>query len=152
MAVDNFFPNPIFDESSVEIYSGPFVINPGEVAIIRAFDFADYADRVDTTTARVSQSACLEMLLFKENPLPLSPGCQGAFLNWNDFVGLPLAVEKVRVGGCAVSISKCHNLLLFNVPGTYRFTMNDDTAVGEARIYIQIISKTEYPWDSHLFI
>lgn len=152
MAVDSFFPIPIFDENSVEIQSGVFVINPGEVAILRAFGFADYADRVDTSTTRVSQSACLEMLLFKENPLPRSSGCQGDFIDWNDFIGLPLAAEKVRVGGCAISISKCHNLLLFNVPGTYRFTMNDDTAVGEARIYLQIISKTEYPWDSHLFV
>lgn len=152
MAVDNFFPRPIFDESSVEAQSGPFVVHPGEVAIIRAFDFADYADRVDTSTTRVSQSACLEMLLFKENELPESSGCRGDFLDWNAFAGLPLAAEKVRVGGCAVSISKCHNLLLLNVPGTYRFTMNDDTAVGNARIYVQIISKTEYPWDSDLFV
>lgn len=151
MALDSFFPIPIFDEQSVELQSGVFVIFPGEIAILRAFGFQDYADRVDTNTTRTEQSGCLEMLLFKETPLPKSRGCHDTF-NFIEFAGAPLAAEKVRVGGCAVSISKCNNLMLWNIPGTYRFSMNDSTALGDARIYLQIISKDEFPWDSDIFI
>lgn len=152
MTIDSFTPIPIFNENSVDTFGNLLVVEPGEIAIVRAFGFVDYAERNDNTTAKMPQSACLEMLLFKENALPKRQDCHMRVLNFNDYVGFLMAAEKVRVGGCAVSISKCHNLMLLNIPGVYRFIMNDITAVGNARIFYQIISDEEFPWDSDLFI
>lgn len=152
MALDNFTPIPLFDELSVEEQGGVFVVLPREIAILRAFGFQDFVDRVDSSTARTEQSACLEMLLFKETPLPRKESGCGGIIDFNKYRGKLMAAEQVRIDGCSVGISKCNNLILWNIPGSYRFIMNDKTAVGEARIYLQIISKDEFPWNSNVFV
>ena len=153
MAVNSLFPVPLFDETSLGVDGNIFVLAPSQVAIIRAFGFEYYADRVDNTEARKPQSACMEMILFKEgNKLPGTSECGGYIIDLKRYVGEVMAIEQVRINNCSIGINKCNNLLLWNVPGAYRFVMNDQTAIGEARIYVQFITKTEFPWDSDLFI
>ena len=63
-----------------------------------------------------------------------------------------LSKETMRMNGCTFEISKCNNTMLLNIPGSYRFVMNDATAIGNARIYLRVFTKEEFPWDSKFFI
>lgn len=146
------YPVPLYDEHSVAIESAFFYLNPGEVAIIQAFGFMDYKERPDTTTTLQAQQACLEMLLFKEGVLPPRQECGGAALDFNEYAGNLLAKEQVMSGGCAWTISKCDNIKLLDVPGSYRFIMNDSTAVGNARVFVRILSEVAFQRNSKLYM
>lgn len=145
MAIGNAIYVPLFTETSVDVNSPFFTVAPGEIALLQAFGFADYKDRVDNTEQQVPQEACLEMLLFKEGALPPQKGsCPVRDLD--KYRTLLLAQETMMRDGCYYALSKQNNIMLINIPGSYRLVLNDGTAVGTARVYLRMLSHEEFPW------
>lgn len=152
MAVDKSIPVPLFTEMSVEVGSPFFHIFPGEVALVQGFGFQQYKTRVDNTERQVPQVACLEMLIFKEGVHMSRPAGTCAIMDLEHYKTELLAMETMRLNGCTYSISKKNNVMLLNIPGSYRFVMNDDTALGNARIFLRVFTKIEFPWNSPFLI
>lgn len=139
---------PLFDERSTKLESRYFRVFPGEVAVIQAFGFAEYKTPVPGEF-KAHQAVCLEQVLFKVEPLPEKPcgTCGGGIIDITKHKGEVLAYETVRSNGCGVSMDLCNNILLWNIPGSYRFVLNDQSAIGQVRIYLRIITKDEFPWN-----
>ena len=152
MALDKVIYVPLFTETSVAIDSPFFHVFPGDIALIQAFGFMDYKERADKTELQVPQVACLEMLLFKEGVIPTRKTNTCPVMDLRQYQTHLLAKETMRMNGCTFEISKCNNTMLLNIPGSYRFVMNDATAIGNARIYLRVFTKEEFPWDSKFFI
>ena len=140
----------LLGEKSTTTESKYFRVFPGEIAYIQAFGFNDFKALESEDETRVIESACMEMVLFKEEPLPAPAnncGCASGVVDITTHKGEILAREQLRSGGCTVSLDLCNNILLWNVPGVYRLVLNDPTAPGRVRIYMQIFSKDEFPWN-----
>lgn len=153
MGIAQSFPVPLFDENSLSLQGDFFHVFPGEVAQIQAFGFADWKSREDSSTRQVPQVACLEMILFKEVVIPdNTDGDCTHIYSLDRFKSAVLAIETVRRNGCTFSVSKCDNMLLLNLPGSYRFVMNDLSALGTARIYFRVFNKDSFPWNSKFLI
>lgn len=152
MAVDRSSPVPLFTEMSVETGSPFFHVFPGEVALIQGFGFQPYKTRLDSSERQVSQTACLEMIIFKEGVHISRDATMCTVMDLEHYKTEILAIETMRMCGCTYSISRKNNIMLLNIPGSYRFVMNDDAALGNARIFLRIFTKEEFPWDSPFFI
>lgn len=152
MAVDKAIYVPLFSESSLAVESPFFTVFPGEVAHLQAYGFMDEKVRTDNTELRVSQKACLEMVLFKEEIVGKRDGSACPIMDLKRFKSKVLAIETMRLNNKTFSLSKCNNTMLINIPGAYRFVMNDASSLGNARIYLRIFSHEEFPWDSKFFI
>ena len=152
MTIDKSIYNVLYDEGYTALEGRVFTVFPGEIAVIQGFGFMDYKSRMDNSTLLVPQVACLEMILFKENKLPDYINCFTNPVDFSTIKGEVLAIENVRMNGCDVKLSRCDNVIMINVPGTYRFFMDDPTTMGNVRIYMRTMSKDEYIWNSKLFI
>lgn len=151
MAIDKSIYVPLFSELSATMDSAFFHIHPGDVAMLQGFGFQEFKHREDNTELRVEQAACLEMLVFaediieqEEHPCPI--------MDLRKYQASLIAREIMRVKGCPVSISRGNNIMFLDIPGSYCFTMNDGTALGNARIFMRMYSKSEIFWKSNLFV
>lgn len=152
MAIDKSIYVPIFTETSASVDSPFFTVFPGQVAMLQAFGFMDHKERVDQATRQVPQEACLEMLLFKETfkPTPQLGACP--VMDLRSYQSQLLAREVMRHNDCAFSLSKCNNIMLLNIPGSYCFVMNDASALGSVHIYLRMFTREEFPWNSKFLI
>lgn len=152
MSLDKAIYVPLFTETSVSVDSPFFTIIPGEIAMLQAFGFADYASREDSTTLQVPQEACLESLLFRESVLPSHKFGVCQIMDLEKYRTELLAKETVCCNGNCFTLTASNNIMLINIPGTYRLVMNDGTAVGQARVYMRVFTKDEFIWDSKFFL
>lgn len=146
---------PIFTEKSQSVQSPFFYVSPGTIVQAQAFGFVTFASRMDNTERRVPQVACLEQVLFKEGVRldGTTDDCHCTKIyDLSRFTTEVLECEEVMLNGCGVNLSACKNQILINLPGAYRFVLNDQTAIGNARIYLRTYSSAEFPWNSSLFI
>lgn len=152
MALSKAIYTPLFTETSIDVNSPFFHITPGEIALLQAFGFANKKDKVDANARTVPQEACLEMLLFKEGVLPAHAFGSCQILDMDKYRTELLAKETMYHNGCSYSLSACNNIMLLHIPGSYRLVMNDGSAVGNARVYLRVFTKDEFPWNSRFFI
>lgn len=145
----------LFNDKSTSVESPCFYVAPGFVVQAMSFGFMEKASRADATELQVPQVACLQQVLFAEDvklDVPeLESGC-GCAPKVYDRVTKILAVEDVSLNGCNIALSSCNNHMLINLPGSYRFVLNDQTALGIVRIYLRMYSADEFPWNSRFFI
>lgn len=156
MAIDKAIYVPLFTELSTGVESPFFYVAPGEVVQVMAFDFVQNKAR-ENNEREVPLVACLEQVLFKETvKIQSYDGKRGTTANrimsLKDYATDVLAIETVQHNGCGFTLSSCNNLMLINIPGNYRFVLNDMTALGTARIYLRVFTKDEFPWNSKFMI
>ena len=153
--IDKSIYIPLFTEKSKSVESPFFHIFPGSVVVARAFDF-------DCTRTPMSEDeftntpvkACLEQVMFRED-FDDDPSGQNRGITVYDmkfYVTKLLAISPVVKNGCQLSLSADDTVMLLNVPGSYRFVLNDQASVGNARIYLQSFSHEEFPWNSKFFM
>lgn len=150
--IDRAIHVPLFTETSVAKDSPFFTIVPGEIALLQAFGFAEHKYRESNAELQVPQVACLEMLLFEEGVLPKHQFGQCQLYSLHQYYAKLIAREIMYRDGCVYSLSSCNNIMLVNIPGSYCLTMNDETAVGQARVYLHVFTHEEFPWHSKFFI
>jgi len=158
-ASDDYSWKTLFDTNSKSVESPFFTVLPGHIIQVQAFGFQDYVERTDDSERKVKQVACLQQVLFTENvrdTLDAAIGkgnCDCVMHGTLDkYVTSVEAYEELLMDGCSPSIDSCNNQMLINLPGVYRFVLNDQNALGVVRIYIHEISATDFPWQSKLFI
>ena len=144
---------PLFTELSTCVDSPFFHVFPGQIAILQGFGFSDYAYRANKATMQQAQMAFVEMLLFKETFGPMVHcSADQPLMDLRQFQSELLARECMRMNGCAFALSKVNNIMFLHIPGSYCLVMNDPCAVGNARVYLRIMTKDEFPWGSQFFI
>ncbi len=156
MAIDKAIYVPLFTELSTSVESPFFYVAPGEVVQVMAFDFVQSKTR-DASEREVPLVACLEQVLFSEAVrIQTHDGKRGTtasrVMSLKDYATEVLAIETVQHNGCCYTLSSCNNMMLINIPGNYRFVLNDMTALGTARIYLRVFTKDEFPWNSKFMI
>lgn len=159
MAIGNEIYVPLFTEKSTDMASQFFHVSPGNIVQAQAFGFCKYKYRVDDTELQVPQVACLQQALFEEKVFLNAEQdrtdqkchCPQVY-SLKQLGSAVLALEQVYLNGCALAISACCNNILINIPGTYRFVMNDETALGNARVFLRTFTREEFPWPSKFFI
>lgn len=150
--IDKAIYVPLFTELSTAVESPFFTVIPGEIAMLQAFGFAEYRSRASSAELQVPQVACLEMLLFAEGVLPPREPGTCPLYSLKDYYTKVLARETMQRDKCSFSLSSCNNIMLINIPGSYCLTMEDETALGHARVYLRTFTHEEFPWDSKFFI
>lgn len=139
MALVRALPTPLYTEKSQSVESPVFFVTPGEIVLIQAFDFASAKVKVDEHDLGGAQLAKLQQILFKEE-------VDETVQDLRRFNAEVLAINDVLIDGCCITVCKENNVMLINVPGAYRFVLNDPTAVGTARLYFRTFTKDEFPW------
>lgn len=144
--------SPIFDEHSTSVSSKPIYIAQGDIGIFQAFGFADYREPATDDEAEVPQLACINMLLLKEVDLPNFDYCCSSEIDLSKLAGVVMVEETLISDDCKFSLSACNNYMMINIPGSYRFVLNDDAAIGVVKIYWRTMPKDTFRWDSRFFM
>jgi hypothetical protein len=131
-------PYPVFSENSSERASQVFYVNKGWHAEFLALNFASRLVRPDPQRPMVNQAACLYRVLYKEFvlPEPDKDQCGGGILDLTRYRPEILAEVPLITAGCPWSLSYCDNYRQLDIPGTYRFVLNDPEAAGVVSIYM----------------
>lgn len=154
MAIIKSIPSIFFDEHSKSVESPVFVVDPGDVVQLMAFNFVCQRTKVDEGERSVPLVAKLQQIIFKETldraaKKKSTTSCGSDFIVNNAEI---TAVDDVQICGNCVMLSASNNILLINVPGAYRLVLNDTTALGTARVFGKKYTYNEYIWNSQLFM
>lgn len=137
-------PRTIFDEKSVSLESAAFFVGMGEVVVLQAIGFAEWASREPGEILQ-NQVARIQRILYKDDPRIKEIRACGVY-NLSNYRGLVLAFEDVTQNGCTWCMSSCNNLIMMTIPGDYRLVLNDTEALGQVRIYLHRYSKNDLGW------
>jgi hypothetical protein len=135
-------PFALFDDKSVSAMSAPFRLLPGHVAEFSAFNFSQFLVQPDADRARVYQGACLHQIHYTSKPLPEYVPCSGVIPDFSQ-LGKILVEGPVFVNGCHWSLDACNTLRRLDLPGVYRFILNDPVAAGVVQIYMRVYTTGE---------
>lgn len=145
MALDKATQQILFSPTSKGQESNIFIIDPGQVVVLRAYGF-DCFKASSPGQLKVPQVACLMSLLLEDEPAELlSGGCGVHLLDITKSRIKVLETENMRINGCGVTMSKDNNTLLLDIPGVYQFFMDDPYAVGNVRIYYNAYGRDAFP-------
>lgn len=140
---------PLWQDGNNTTDSLVFTLKAGEVALLVATGFE--AKRVKTSASELDgpQFACLRRLIFDCEPgviVALEPCSYCDFMFEQGSMTKSIACDQgVYVNGNALGLSKCNNTMLLTVPGSYYFHLNDDTAIGQAQIWIEKYNVEDFP-------
>ena len=153
MAVIKYKPQALFHGKSKSVESPLFYIQPGEVLQAQAFGFACSKAKADDSERTVPQVAYLEQVMLDEALIDLvenkhNCGCTKLY----DRDTKIIATEEVIICGHCVMLSAKNNQLLLDLPGVYRFVLNDVTALTNVQIFLRTFTKQEFARNSSLFI
>ena len=153
MAVIKYKPQALFHGTSKSVESPLFYIQPGEVLQAQAFGFACSKAKLDSQERTVPQVAYLEQVMLDEALVDSTENknkccCTKLY----DRATKIIATEQVTICGHCVMLSAKHNQLLLDLPGVYRFVLNDVTALTNVQIFLRTFTKQEFDRNSSLFI
>lgn len=138
----------LFDESSINEWSGAFPVNDGSSVILSAWGLPKHIEHSPDERSGNKKPknspfmAIIQKMAFKCGPYPEARLCDadGKFL-------LPEVeysfVEDVTGCGGLWHLSACQNLVAITVPGTYRIRLNDVAAAGSIYVTGLSIRNTE---------
>lgn len=125
-----------------------FTLRTGEVALLVATGFALKRTRTTQTEMESPQFACLHQLIFeynKDHALALEPCTCCDYMYDINVTDATIYDEPVYVRGCPVGLSKRNNTMLWALPGSYYFHLNDTTGIGTAQVWIDVFKSEELP-------
>ncbi|MDR1079456.1 MAG: hypothetical protein LBQ79_00455 [Deltaproteobacteria bacterium] len=146
MAQGYVIPHAIFDETSVDVASEPFYISPGWMVELLAFNFANSPVQPDPLKPKLLQAACLRRIMYKAfEPPEVDVQPCGVLPDITKYQAEILAENWVMTDGCEWSLTACDNYRLLDIPGAYRFILNDAGAVGTVLIYMMAHPLSAWP-------
>ena len=145
-------PYALFDENSISAESIPFFISPGMLAEFMLFDLSDEPRQLEPGTFKVCPAVCLNQLVLGEGvELPQPSLCDGLIVDLSKYPGVILAEGPIKTDCCQWSLSSGDNRRFLDIPGTYRFVLNDLTLAGWFRLYMRAWPKSDFNRPSGLF-
>ena len=153
MAVIKYKPKALFHCLSKSVESPLFYIQPGEVLQAQAFGFACSRTKLDDSERAVPQVAYLEQVMLDEALMDSTENKNNCCCTkLYDKTTKIIAAEEVMICGHCVMLSANNNQLLLDLPGVYRFVLNDVTALTNVQIFLRTFTKQEFDRNSSLFI
>lgn len=137
----------LWQPDNATLDSAPFTLKPGEAAILTATGFAKKRTKTTAEEFDSSQVACLHRLIALISPSGVvtdEPSSLCDALSANIYA-TTIVDTAVRVNGSTLGLSKCNNTLVFALPGTYYFHLNDTTAIGAAQVWLDIVQADKLP-------
>lgn len=125
-----------------------FTLRTGEVALLVAEGFARKRTRTTSTEMDSPQFACLHQLIFEYSndvALALEPCTCCDYMYDINVTDATIHDVPVYLNGHPVGLSKCNNTILWALPGSYYFHLNDTTAIGTAQVWIDVFKAEELP-------
>ena len=113
---------PLWTDDNDTLSSSYFEIPEGKVGIIFGVNFAEEIVR-DTGAFITEQAACVHKVYLTVNNLPQEVGC-GGVLDFDKFDVQPYVDEEVLTCDGPWQLTKCHNIGIIGVPGTYQLKLN----------------------------
>ena len=132
--------NPVSEVSSL------FVVHPGKCVLLAAVRLDEYATQTEAGF-RVPQQICVERVICEFLPGTIKPrfcDCDWVF-NLDRQMAVEVSSETVSVGGCSWTMSKCDNVGIVGLPGTYRLRVNDATATDHIQVYAELFDASQIP-------
>lgn len=133
---------PLWTDDNHTADSAAFTVRPGEAALVVATGLLPQRVKTDAKEFDSPQLACLSRLIpIAETTIRttvVSPCPQCASSQAYERIESSTVEVPVLIDGCRWQIDACNNIRILALPGTYRFHLNDETAVGEAQIYVEI--------------
>lgn len=133
---------PLWPADNHTVDSDIFIVRPGEAALLVAAGLLAQRVRTSEKDFNEPQYACLSRIVSTAGVVVARtvtspcPACSGSL----EYASSPSALVEVpvMVDGCPWVISACNNFRILAIPGTYRLHLNDETAVGESQVYVDI--------------
>lgn len=125
-----------------------FTLRKREVALLVAKGFARKRTRTTQEEMDSPQFACLHHLIVEQgedHSLALEPCTCCDYVYDITATDAIIYDEPVYLHGHPIGLSKCNNIMLWALPGTYYFHLNDTTAIGTAQVWIDVFKSGELP-------
>jgi hypothetical protein len=133
----------LFNTTTFRQDSELFYITRGWFAVLYAFGFDPIPVEIDPDFPRTAQRACLNYVLTRAETVYEDLPC-GVFLEVGANTRVDIIAETpVLTGGCAWHMSACDNMKILDLPGLYRFVLNDPAAAGSVQIYLRYYPLTD---------
>lgn len=128
---------PLWSPHNKTLYSALFVVHEKNSVVLMATGLKPYKVRGDATEIVVPQTVCVHRILsgFTADGRGSLP-CGFIF----DISSMQAEIiEDVILRTCSHpwQLTGCRNIGIIGVPGVYRLSLNDSTAIGEAQVWIQ---------------
>jgi hypothetical protein len=140
----------LFDESSTSLESPMFYVDPGWFGVLTAFGFSPVPVSVDADSAKTTQRACVKVVHF-DYEIDRGDAPCGVLRDLPRAVVTAMRETLAVTRGRVWQLSACDTVALIDVPGVYRLTLNDPTAVGTVAIILRAMTADDVPRQSALF-
>lgn len=125
-----------------------FTLHTGEVALLEATGFSRKRTRTTQSEMESPQFACLHRLIFEYDSgssIALEPCTCCDYMYEIGSTNTKIYDEPVYLHGKPLGLSKCNNTMVWALPGSYYFHLNDTTGIGQAQVWIDVFKSEELP-------
>ena len=135
---------PLWGPLNRTLYSSVFAVYPGQCCVLHAAHLEDWKVRQDAKEILVPQTICIRRLIHEFNAVPVARETCNWIFDVRDVMADEVDDHPVVTCNGPWQLTKCRNLGIIGVPGSYRLQMNDVTAVGEAQVYAEIFDLSSF--------
>jgi len=129
---------PLWSDSNDTLSSSFFEIPPGKVGLLFGIGFADEIER-DTGDFVTPQAVCVHKVYLDADNIPQEVGC-GGVLRIDKINVFSYLDEEVLHCGEPWQLTKCSNIGIIGVPGTYYLKLNGRGTGDETpQVYLEIL-------------
>lgn len=136
--------HPLWSPLNKTQYSSVFAVFPGQCCVLHAAHLEEWKVRQEAQEILVPQTICVRRLIHEYKDIPR----EDCPCNWIFDIKAVYAelVDDHPVITCngPWQLTRCRNLGIIGVPGTYRLELNDVTAIGEAQVYAEIFDLSSF--------
>lgn len=132
--------NPLYAPTNKTTFSSVFNVPPRQVCILYAQGLAKYKVRAEASEIEVPQQFCVRRLLHDyDGPLHGADPCCPWIYDVTSIKEETIVDQVVKsCGDRPWNLTRCRNIGIIGVPGTYRLELNDVTAIGNVNVYAEL--------------
>lgn len=128
---------PLWQAGNDTFVSSYFQVPPGKVGLLFATGFSDEIER-DTGDFITPQAVCVHKVYLDADNIPQEVGC-GGVLNIDKIKVFSYLDEEVLHCGEPWQLTKCNNIGIIGVPGTYYLKLNGRGTGDETpQVYLEL--------------
>lgn len=141
----NMIDGPLWLPTNDTLFSRPFPVPVGKVGILYADGLKEQKYRTSAEDFEGPQAVCVRRLRFKYSPGEKPVGsCSMPGDIRNEAV--PEEMNMIlRTCGNPWQLTKCKNVGIIGLPGSYILELNDATAIREAQVYLELVPARALP-------
>ena len=135
---------PLYEATNDTVFSSVFDVAPRKVCVLFVSGLAKHKVRVDQKEIVSPQAVCIRRLIFDYIPLLKPTACDWVF-RMSDIQENKIVDQVVTSIHSCWQLTRCNNLGIIGVPGSYRRELNDVTAIGKVQVYAEMFDADAFP-------